>query len=162
MLKKTVTYPGFEGDEIVDKKKDIYFDIDIISTARLMASGFEKNLDEIQNEAKSIENEIKNGQINENEGNLKLLDKFSDIFTPFLAAAYNERRGDDLVNKDEDGTPLYKKFMMTKAYTSLLVDLLQDPDAVIKLIEGSMPKNFQNNPQYQAALKAARAEVASA
>ena len=159
MLKKTVTYPGFEGDELVDKKKDIYFDIDIISAAKLMGSGFEKKLSSVQTRAQEIENAVKTKTMDENEGNIQLLEMFSDIFEPFFEVAYNERRGDDLVNKDEDGAPLFKKFMNTKGYTALLIDLVQDPDAVAKLIEGAMPKNFQNNPQYQAALKAVHAQA---
>lgn len=159
MLKKTVTYPGFKGDEIVDKTKDIYFDVDIISAAKLMASGFEKKLASIQTRAQEIENAVKAKTLDENEGNMQLLELFSDIFEPFFEVAYNERRGDDLVNKDEDGTPLFKKFMNTKGYTALLIDLVQDPDAVAKLVEGAMPKNFQSNPQYQAALKAAQAQA---
>lgn len=158
MLKKTITYPGFENDELVDKTKDIYFDIDIVSAARLMASGFEQNLSKIQEEAKKIEQDVALNKISETEGTLMLVEKFGDIFNPFFAVAYNERRGDDLVNKDENGEPLYKKFMQTKGYTVLLIELMQNPDEVINIIEGSMPKNFQNNPQYQAALKVARAE----
>ena len=118
MLKKTVTYPGFEGDELVDKKKDIYFDIDIISAAKLMGSGFEKKLSSVQTRAQEIENAVKTKTMDENEGNVQLLEMFSDIFEPFFEVAYNERRGDDLVNKDEDGTPLFKKFMSTKGYTA--------------------------------------------
>lgn len=161
MLKKTVTYPGFEGDELVDKKKDIYFDIDIISAAKLMGSGFEKKLSSVQTRAQEIENAVKAKTMDENEGNVQLLEMFSDIFEPFFEVTYNERRGDDLVNKDEDGTPLFKKFMNTKGYTALLIDLVQDPDAVAKLIEGAMPKNFKNNPQYQAALKAVQAQASA-
>lgn len=160
MIKKTITYPGFEGDELVtNKKKDIYFDMDILTAAKLMKSGFENGINDAQVKVKEIEKEVNDNTISETAGNIKVLELFSNMLEPLLAAAYNERRGDELVNKDENGEPLYKEFMRTKAYSMLLLDLLQHPETITAIIQGSIPKNIQDNPQYQAALEATKSDI---
>lgn len=117
MLKKTIEYTDFNGEE---RKEDFYFNL---TTAEIMememgvAGGFSEMIQRIV-DAKDTPSIIK-------------------IFKELILKAYGEKSPDGkrFVKSEEISTA----FSQTEAYSSLFMELATDADAAAKFVNGIIP-----------------------
>jgi hypothetical protein len=114
MVKKTITFTDFDGNEIT---KDFYFNLTKTEITKLEASGLSKNLERIAAE--------------------KNVPDFVDIWEEIILKAYGERTVDGKFIKSEVAT---NAFSQTEAYDILFEELVSDPEKGEAFIKGIMPK----------------------
>lgn len=118
MLKKTITYTDYEGNE---RTEDFYFNLtksEIIEMEMSETGGMSKMLERIVAE--------QNGK--EIIATLKML----------IAKSYGEKSLDG--KRFVKNESLSEAFMQTEAYDSLFMELISDPDAATSFINGIVPK----------------------
>lgn len=119
MLKKTITYTDFDGNE---RTEDFYFNLtkaEILEMELEVDGGFTSYLQKIVN-TKSIPSLIK-------------------IFKDLIIRAYGEKSPDGrrfIKNKE-----LTDSFIQTEAYSSLFIELSTDDKAAAAFINGIVPKD---------------------
>lgn len=124
MIKKTITYDGFDGEQ---RTKDFYFHMNQVEFAKLngeVPGGLENRIQEI------------------------IADKDEDamlrIIDLLVSRSYGKFDDDDEFTKfDRHGRPLYEKFINTDAYDKLIIDLLKGENAIVSFLTGIMPSNIQ-------------------
>lgn len=121
MLKKTITYVDYDGNE---RTEDKYFNL---SKAELMEMQLSKNggLDKV------LEKMIAE------QDNAKLVELFKKIIT----LSYGEKSidGKRFIKKPE----LTEEFLQTEAYSVLFMELITSTEAVAEFIKGVLPKDLQ-------------------
>ena len=121
MLKKTMTYTDFNGEEI---KEDFYFHL---SKAEIM----EMQLEEKGGLAERIQRIV----------DAKNVPEIIKVFKELILKAYGV--------KSEDGKRFIKskqlseEFSQTQAYSDLFMELASDPDAAAAFINGIIPSELQ-------------------
>lgn len=124
MIKKTISYEGFDGEK---KTKDFYFHMNQVEFAKLngeVPGGLEKRIQEI------IADQDKDAM-------LRLIDML-------VSRSYGKFDDDDEFTKmDRNGRPLYEKFINTDAYDKLIIDLIKDEANIVSFLSGIMPKEIQ-------------------
>ena len=118
MLKKTITYTDYEGNE---RTEDFYFNLskaEILEMDLSASGGLEKLIRRIISE--------QNGE------------KIVKIFKEIILKAYGEKSldGKRFIKNDE----LTEAFTQTEAYSQLFVELATDSDAAAAFINGIIPK----------------------
>lgn len=119
MLKKTITYTDFDGNE---RTEDFYFNLtkaEILEMELEVDGGFTAYLQKIVN-TKSVPSLIK-------------------IFKDMIIRAYGEKSPDGrrfIKNKE-----LTDSFVQTEAYSSLFIELSTDDEAAAAFINGIVPKD---------------------
>lgn len=94
----------------------------------------------------------------EEQDNVRLASYFKDL----LLKSYGEKSldGRSFVKMDENGKPLYIKFMQTEAYSEIYTWLLTGEKAVIEFIDGIIPKDDEKGDDRNlVAIEKARAEA---
>lgn len=119
MLKKTITYTDYEGNE---RTEDFYFNLtqaEILEMDLSASGGLEKMIQKI---------------IAEQDGA-----KITKIFKDIILKAYGEKSldGRRFIKNDE----LRESFTQTEAYSQLFVELATDSDAAADFINGIVPKD---------------------
>ena len=121
MLKKTITYTDYDGNE---RKEDFYFNL---------------------NKAEIMEMEMSTSG-----GMAEMLQKIVDsqdapaiikAFKELVLKSYGQKSPDGkrFIKVDENGQPLSRKFAETEAYSNLFMELATDADAAAKFVRGIVP-----------------------
>ena len=129
MLKKTVTYTDYDGNQ---RTEDFYFNLNKVECLEMEASvegGYAKYIDKIakSNDMKEIVNIIK----------------------LFLLKSYGEKSADGkrFIKVDSNGIPLSQKFEETEAFVELYVELASDATKCSDFINGIMPNDGNSTTQ---------------
>lgn len=127
MLKKTVKYEDFDGNEV---KEVCYFHL------------FEAELTQ-------MEVETPGGLANRLQ-NIKSLSgkEIVDIFTTLILKSYGEQEktpdGRVFFIKERNGVKLADTFKQSFAYNAIFSELINNPDEAVKFVEGIIPQNVLN------------------
>ena len=121
MLKKTIKYQDFNGNEIED---DFYFNLtqsELIKLQTSVPGGLEQMLRNI---------------INTKDGN-----KIMEMFAKILRVSYGEKSPDGkrFVKNDE----IFEAFEQTLAYDKLYMELVTDADKAAAFIKAILPSELQ-------------------
>lgn len=125
MLKKTITYDGYNGEK---KTKDFYFHMNQVEFAKLngeVPGGLEARLNEI---------------IQDRDDNAMLL--MIDLLVSRSFGKFDE--DDEFTKIDKNGRPLYEKFVNTDAYDKLIIELISGENNITNFLKAIMPKDIQN------------------
>ena len=144
MLKKTMTYTDFNGEEITE---DFYFHL---SEAEIS----EMELDSEGGISQKLQKII----------NSKDITKIKEYFQWIILKSYGE--------KTDDGKHFIKNekvsemFSYTQAYSDLWMELITDANAAVKFVEGIMPKSIidkakENDPEQYAKIFKEASEVST-
>lgn len=121
MIKKTIIYTDYNGNE---RTEDAYFNLskaEIMEMEMSTAGGFAETIQKIV-KAQDSPAIIK-------------------IFKELILKAYGEKSADGrrFMKVDENGVPLSIAFSQTEAYSNLFMELATDADAASEFINGIMP-----------------------
>ena len=136
MIKKTIKYHDFEGEE---REDDFYFNLTNIEMNKLdsdpsLHGGFEKTIARIQK--------------NKDAGELLR------VIDLLISRAYGVKLPDgSFVKRNASGLPLYEMFVNTEAYDNLMLELIQDDNIVTTFLTGCLTKDAQDR------VKAKMAEI---
>lgn len=123
MIKKTITYHDFEGNERTD---DFYFSLNQVQIARINRM-FPGGLEDYV--AKVTKN--------------RDTDEMFRIIDTLVSEAYGERQGNNFVKVAPSGQKFADLFTNTEAYDNLLTELLSEDDALINFLTGCLNQNAQ-------------------
>lgn len=125
MLKKTITYTDYNGEE---RREDFYFNLnkaEIMEMQMSTTGGLDELIKRIV-DAKDAPAIIK-------------------IFKDLILKAYGEKSADGrLFEKERDGKRLADSFAQTEAYSILFMELATDADAAAKFVNGIVPSDMVN------------------
>ena len=124
MFKETVTWEDFDG---VERTEDFYFHLskaELVDMETSVEGGMVKLLEKIiaeQNKQKILE-----------------------YVKKFITMAYGEKSPDGrrFMKEDENGRPLYKKFIETEAYSILFMKYAKDDSSFASFINGIVPSDL--------------------
>lgn len=125
MLKKTIKYTDFDGNE---REEDFYFNLTSAELTEWQLSvegGLEQKIQRIIN-AKNVP-------------------ELSALFKEIIVASYGEKSADGkrfIKNKE-----LVEAFTQTEAYSALYMELVQDDKAAADFINSIVPKNVREQAQ---------------
>jgi len=124
MLKKTITYVDYNGEE---RKEDFYFNL---TKAEVM----EMELSTTGGLAEMIQRIVA----------AKDAPAIIKIFKDLVLKAYGEKSPDGkrFMKVDANGTPLYVAFSQTEAYSQLFMELATDADAAAAFVNGIIPADM--------------------
>ena len=124
MLKKTITYVDYNGEE---RKEDFYFNL---SKAEVM----EMELSTTGGLAEMIQRIVA----------AKDAPAIIKIFKDLVLKAYGEKSPDGkrFMKVDDNGKPLYIAFSQTEAYSQLFMELATDADAAAAFVNGIIPADM--------------------
>lgn len=125
MLKKTITYEGFDGEK---KTKDFYFHMNQVEFAKLngeIPGGLEKRIQEI---------------IEDRDDNAML--RIIDLLVTRSFGKFDD--DDEFTKVDRNGRPLYEKFVNLDAYDKLIIELISGEDNITNFLKAILPKDLQN------------------
>lgn len=124
MIKKTITYEDYEGNE---RTKDFYFHMNQVEFSKLngeIPGGIEKRMQKV------IEDR-------DEDGLLRIIDLL-------VSRGYGEFNDEDEFTKiSKSGRPLFEKFVNTDAYDQLIIELIQNETNIVEFLRGMMPKKVQ-------------------
>lgn len=124
MLKKTVKYTNFNGEE---KERDCYFNLTESECAELEASEDNSLSKKIEIVAKDTDDKAETVR----------------IFKEIILKAYGERSADgETFMKSDD---IREKFACSAAFNSLFMELATDSDKMTKFINGIIPQTSTAN-----------------
>lgn len=124
MLKKTIVYKDYDGHE---RTEDHYFNLDegeIMEMELSVSGGFSKMVEKIVSEERHPE--------------------LFQIFKDMVLKSYGEKSGDGkyFMKEDENGRSLARKFMQTKAYSALMMELTNDAKAGSEFVNNILPADM--------------------
>lgn len=124
MIKKTVNYSDYNG---IERSEDFFFNLNQAELAEMEMSvqgGYSEYVKKIANANDTP--------------------TLAAIFKELLVKAYGERSldGRSFIKMDEEGRPLWRKFVQTAAYSELYMELATDTQAAIDFMNGVIPKNL--------------------
>jgi hypothetical protein len=124
MLKKTINYTDFNGEE---RNEDFYFNLTKAEVAELEMSingGLSAMIEKISNEQDNV--------------------AIMKIFKELILKSYGEKSidGKRFIKSEE----LSIAFSQTEAYSELFMEIATDPDKAVKFFENIIP-SVENKPQ---------------
>jgi hypothetical protein len=125
LLKKSITYTDFNGDEVTE---DFYFNLtkaELIEIEMAHEGGLSESLKKIV----------------KSEDGAKIMAEFKYI----ILMAYGERSLDG--KRFSKSQHLREQFESTEAYSELFVSLVTDPEAAAEFVQGVMPKDLMDQAQ---------------
>ena len=132
MLKKTITYENFNGEEV---SEDFFFHLSKAELVELelgvkggLAESLQKSLDEQDGQA--------------------IISQFKNV----ILASYGQRSADG--KRFTKNQQLREEFESTEAYSTLFMELLTDPDALDQFINGIIPQDLSEEIAKVTSLKA--------
>lgn len=140
MIKKTIKYHDFDGDE---REDDFYFSLNQVQFARIdrmFPGGLESYVQKIAKDKDAGE-----------------MFRVIDIL---VSEAYGERKGNAFVKVAPDGQKLANFFTNTEAYDNLLLELIQSEDNLVSFLSGCLNQDAQNKVQAELAKRKAEAKAA--
>ena len=124
MLKKTITYKGFDGEE---RTRDFYFHMNQVEFAKLngeFPGGLQKYSQQV------IEDK-------DDDAVLRLVDTL-------VSRSYGKFDDDDEFTKiGRDGRPLFEKFVNLDAYDQLIIELISNENNLPAFLKGILPTDLQ-------------------
>lgn len=130
MVKKTLTFNDFEGNEIT---KDFYFNISKMEFRELdrkIPGGLQNMVDQIRTE--------------------KDQDRMLDLLSTLILASYGEKSEDGrFVKEDPWGRKLSSFFKISEAWDVLFLNLLQNEQELNEFLTGIVPKDVAENAKEQ-------------
>ena len=130
MVKKTLTFNDFEGNEIT---KDFYFNISKMEFRELdrkIPGGLQNMIDQIRTE--------------------KDQDRMLDLMSTLILASYGEKAEDGrFVKEDPWGRKLSSFFKISEAWDVLFLNLLQNEQELNEFLTGIVPKDVAENAKEQ-------------
>lgn len=130
MVKKTLTYNGFDGEPMT---KDFYFNISKMEFRELdrkIPGGLQNLIDEIKTE--------------------KDQDRMLDLMTTLILASYGEKAEDGrFVKEDAYGRKLSSFFKISEAWDVLFMNLLQNEQELTEFLTGIVPKDVAETAREQ-------------
>lgn len=125
MLKQTMTYTDYNG---VTRTEDFWFNL---NKAELMEMeiGIEGGLVEMVRKIVAA----------------KDVPALAKIFKELVLKAYGEKSpdGKHFWKEDENGRPLYPKFVQTQAYSDLYMELAMDAEKASAFVNGVVPEDLR-------------------
>lgn len=123
MLKKTITYPDYNGGTLT---QDFYFNLsqaEIMEMEMSTTGGLVETINRIV-AAQDTASIVK-------------------IFKDLILKAYGVKSldGQAFLKEDEDGRPLYNKFKQTEAYSQLFMELATNADKAAEFVNGIVPQD---------------------
>ena len=136
MIKKSITYKDYDGTERVENH---YFNLDeaeIMEMELSVDGGFTTMIEKVVSEQRHPE--------------------LFKIFKDFVCKSYGEKSADGkyFLKMDEEGRPLYRKFLQTKAYSALMTELTHDAKASAEFVNGILPVDMAQKYNPGAAITA--------
>lgn len=124
MLKKTISYKDYDGKE---RNEEVYFNLDegeIMEMEMSVSGGFSAMLERVVHEESEPE--------------------LFKIFKNFVVKSYGEKSADGryFLKEDDDGRPLVRKFLQSKAYSALMLELTKDAKAASDFVNAIMPADL--------------------
>ena len=124
MFTKTITYKDYDDKERTEVH---HFNLDegeIMEMEMSVSGGFSNMIERIINE--------------QNEPEL------FRIFKEFVVKSYGEKSGDGkyFLKEDDNGRPLVRKFLQSKAYSALMMELTHDGEAAAKFVNSLIPADM--------------------
>lgn len=121
MLKKTVSYKDYNGKERTD---ELYFNLDegeLMEMEMSVNGGYTTMIERVVKE----------------EDNVKLF----QIFKEFVVKSYGEKSADGkyFIKEDENGRPLVRKFLQSKAYSALMMEFMSKTESFTEFVNGIIP-----------------------
>lgn len=121
MLKKTITYKDYNGKERIE---DHYFNLDegeLIEMELSVHGGYTTMIEKVV--ASESEPEL------------------FTIFKDFICKSYGEKSGDGryFLKEDEDGRPLVRKFLQSKAYSALMMEFMTKTESFTEFVNKIIP-----------------------
>ena len=130
MVKKTLTYPDFNGENIT---KDHYFNLSKMEFRELdreIPGGLQNLIDQIRTE--------------------KDTDRMLDLLTTLVLASYGEKAEDGrFVKEDRFGRKLSSFFKITEAWDVLFTNLVQNEGELEEFLIGIIPKDMVEGAKEQ-------------
>lgn len=130
MVKKTLTYNDFEGNEVT---KDFYFNISKMEFRELdrkIPGGLQNLVDQIRTERDE--------------------DRMLDLMTTLILASYGEKAEDGrFVKEDPQGRRLSSFFKISEAWDVLFMNLLQNEQELNEFLTGIVPKDVAETAKEQ-------------
>ena len=123
MVKKTLTYPDYDGEEVT---KDCYFNLSKMEFRELdrkIPGGLQNMIDRIRTE--------------------KDTDRMLDLLSVLILASYGEKTDEGkFVKEDLDGRKLCSYFKVSEAWDVLFLRLLGNEDELTDFLTGIVPKDI--------------------
>lgn len=128
MLKKTITYTDYDGNE---RTEDFYFNLsraEVIEMETSVQGGFQKKIERIVSA----------------QDNSEIIPIFKDI----ILRSYGEKSDDG--RRFIKSKELSRDFSQTEAFSELFMELATDDVAGAAFVNGIMPKEYTENTSVQA------------
>lgn len=121
MLKKTITYVDYDGNE---RKEDFYFNLTMAELTEWLTTNGGYTLDKMMEKLVKTQNSK----------------EIMEIFKTLIQKSYGEKSidGRRFVKNDE----VLKNFTETEAYSQLYMDLVSDPKEFASFFNGIVPANI--------------------
>jgi len=132
MLKKTIKYVDFNGNEVVD---DFYFNLTKAEVAEWEVNA--SILDSQGNVTGGMQAMLKD--VVESGSGARIIAVFKDIIKKSIGVKSEDGR---FFNKSPH---VYEEFEMSAAFSEFFVELLSDPDAAADFIKGIMPVDLDTS-----------------
>lgn len=125
MVKKTVTYTDYNGNE---RKEDFYFDFSQAEVVDMQTSKTEGFADYLQ-------------RIIDEKEPKKIMDLFKDL----VLMAYGEKTADGkyFIKERPDGTKVCNEFRQSAAYPQIYMELAFDDKAAADFVNGIFPQGLE-------------------
>jgi hypothetical protein len=137
MYKKTITYKDYDGRE---RSEDHYFNLDegeIMEMEMSVSGGYSNMIERVANEQSEPE--------------------LFKIFKEFVLATYGEKTSDGkyFMKEDENGRPLVRKFLQSRAYSALMMEFMTKTNAFTEFVNKVIPAEMAEKYGNAAAAKSA-------
>lgn len=130
MVKKTLTYPDYDGNEIT---KDHYFNLskmEFRELDRAIPGGLNNRIEQIRVE--------------------KDEDRLLDLMSTLILASYGEKAEDGrFIKEDAQGRKLSSYFKVSEAWDVLFLNLLQNEQELNEFLVGIVPKDVAEGAKEQ-------------
>lgn len=127
MIKKTISYHDYEGNERTD---DFYFHLTQVELSKINSDPSLPG---------GLEESVARASKNEDAGELLR------IIDLMISRSYGVKLPDGgFVKRNASGLPLYELFVNTEAYDNLLTELIQNEEGIINFLTGCLTKEAQD------------------
>ena len=142
MIKKTIKYHDFDGDE---REDDFYFSLNQVQFTRIngmFPGGLEAYVAKIAKD--------------------KNADEMFRVIDVLVSEAYGERTGNGFVKVAPNGQKLSEFFTNTEAYDNLLIELMTKEDNLVNFLSGCLNQDAQAKVQAELAKRKAEMQKQNA
>lgn len=144
MLKKTITYTNFEGNEVTE---DFYFNLTKAEVMKMQLGtigGYSNKIAKLlgtQSDDKDLQDKIDSSKISDES-----IPQIVDLFEKLILDSYGKRilvNGHYIFTKEK----IYvDEFRYSEAYSKLFMELVENPDSAKKFMESVLPVEAKTVP----------------